>query len=126
MVHSQIQLSTNQTQLNLGEQVSFQAQTLGAGNNPEFTWDFGDGTQITQDYSGYASHTYTEAGEYTVTVSLAGSTSPGSTKKVLVLSPNTSQSSQSEMKKVHVKVALWSDTPPTKYLATSVILKSQN
>jgi len=49
----------------------FNASATG-GNNPRFQWNFGDGTAETAwSASGSASHTYTRAGTYVVTVTVA-------------------------------------------------------
>ncbi len=54
----------------VGEQVDFSAASSGAFN-PEYSWDFGDGTAATAfSSSATVSHTYSNPGNYTVTVTL--------------------------------------------------------
>lgn len=59
--------ATNDSSTPLGQPTTFTA-TVAAGDQPQFTWDFGDG----QTSSGpIVNHTYTAAGVYTATVTAA-------------------------------------------------------
>ncbi len=52
-----------------GSHTGFTAAATGAGRNPRYQWDFGDGTaQTGWSASPHASHIYTRPGLYTVTV----------------------------------------------------------
>lgn len=123
---SQLNMTATQTHVNVGETVYFEASTLGAGDNPEYNWDFGDSKGMSQDFSGYAGHAFTKPGVYTVTVTATGGSNPSTAKEITVLDPLAANGNQSQMKKVHVKVAPWSDAPPSKYLSNAVLFKAQN
>lgn len=68
------QISASATSVYAGDQVSFDASGSAAPNVPPndqltgYTWDFGDGSQPVKTTTPTATHTYTRAGHYTVTV----------------------------------------------------------
>lgn len=120
-------ITASATQVQAGSSVSFQAVSQGAGANPTYQWSFSDDSSSITGNS--TSHTFVAPGTYQVGLNVAGDCHASATTQITVL-PDANQvaSNQALMKKIVVKVAPWSDSPPDprSYLASAVLLKANN
>lgn len=120
-------ISASSTEVQAGSSVSFSASSQGAGTSPSYTWHFGDdGTTST---GASTSHVFANPGSANVSLSVSGGCNPSDSVSINVLpDPSSVASNQAMMKKVIVKVAPWSNTPPTDrdYIGSAVLLKADN
>lgn len=65
---------------------------IGGGQATTFVWDFGDGSDAvtTNDFTTNVSHNYTEAGEYTVTLTISNECGTDEITTTVVIDDNTS------------------------------------
>ncbi|PKL77287.1 MAG: hypothetical protein CVV27_05985 [Candidatus Melainabacteria bacterium HGW-Melainabacteria-1] len=126
---SMIELDADRTNVEVGENITMQADASGVGENPQYLWTFGDGGTVS-DYSGMANHSYDEPGVYTVNVKAIGGTDPSTTRQIVVrpVGSTSAASSQTEMKKVFVYVSPWKNgaIQESDVLTTGVYMKGNN
>lgn len=124
---AQATISASATSIQAGDSVTFSGATLGNGATGSYSWTFNDdnSTQTGQTVS----KTFSNPGTYTVTLNVTGGCNPSATSQITVLADsNTVAANQSYMKKIIVKVAPWSVTPPSErdYLGSAVFFKANN
>lgn len=134
---AQASISASATTIQAGQSVTFTGSTIGGGSSPgTYQWTFND------DNSTQSGQTVTKIfinpGTYTVTLNVTGGYTPGgnpqacnpsATSQITVLpDSNSVAANQSYMKKIIVKIAPWSESPPAArdYLGSAVFFKANN
>ncbi|MGE3728245.1 MAG: PKD domain-containing protein [Candidatus Sericytochromatia bacterium] len=126
-VSAQAQITPSSTSVQAGSSVSFGAGTVGNGGTNVYGWTFNDDNSTANGSN--VSHTFSTPGTFTVGLNVTGGCNPSATTQITVLpDSNSIAAGQSDMKKVIVKVAPWSDTPPAQkdYLGSAVFLMADN
>lgn len=126
---SMLELNADAIRVSVNQSVGFSTTSQGLGENPQYEWDFGDGT-TSSNYAGFENHAFAQPGTYTVSVRSPNGTQPSASKQIEVLPSllGSSSNQQSDMKKVFVYVSLWKNSAIDEQdvISTGVFMKGDN